>query len=138
MTDENARLVQHLPLHAQTPRFTNPRADEDGYRRAFVPGVAGTSFGANQLVLPTGQGCPTHTFTGEVIIYMLAGSIRYVIADSAIDLAPGDYLFIPASTPYSYHNTSDGESRMLSIIGRVDDWPARSTFEGVQGELTIH
>ncbi len=71
--NEQGPSVAHLPATEQSPRWNNPRADEPGYGRGFIPGAAGTNFAANQLLLPVGQGCPPHTFGGEVIIYGLSG-----------------------------------------------------------------
>lgn len=128
----------HLARRDQQPRWTNPRADEPGFGRAFVPGLAGVNCAANMIVLPFGQGCPRHDFGGEVIIHVLEGEIEYVVDGQTIVLEPQDYLYIPPRTFYSYRNVAPGVSRMLSIIGRVDEWPASSSFEGVDGKVVTH
>jgi hypothetical protein len=47
-------------------------------------------------------------------------------------------LFLPAGVRYAYRNSSVGESSFLSIAGRVDEWPATASYEGLEEEIVVH
>jgi quercetin dioxygenase-like cupin family protein len=120
------------------PHWRSPRADEIGFRRGFVEGVSATSFMVNVLVLPPGQGCPRHDFGGDVVALVLEGKVEFVADAQSYELEPHDMLLLPAGVVYAYRNVGDGEARFVSIAGRVDEWPAKARYEGLEGEVVVH
>jgi quercetin dioxygenase-like cupin family protein len=124
------------------PRWNSPRADEPGYGRGFIEGVSATNFMVNILVLPPGQGCPRHDFGGDVVVLALEGSVEFVVDEgprpSAYRLEPNDMLLLPAGVSYEYRNAGTGQASFASIAGRVDEWPAKARYAGVEGEVVVH
>ncbi len=53
-------------------------------------------------------------------------------------LEPPDLLYLPPGVTYEYRNVGMEQATFLSIAGRVDEWPARARYEGVEGEVTVH
>jgi uncharacterized RmlC-like cupin family protein len=135
----SARLLKQADFQ-QT--WGSPRADEPGFRRAFTEGVRALNFMANILTLPRGQGAPAHVYGGDVIVVPLTGSVEFEVgaADERVlyTVEPTDMLFLPAGVRYSYRNSSAGESSFLSIAGRVDEWPAKASYDGLEEEIVVH
>jgi quercetin dioxygenase-like cupin family protein len=52
---------------------------------------------------------------GEEFIYVLSGSIRYVVDGQAIDLAAGDTLHFLSKDRHSVENVTDAVAEYLSI-----------------------
>jgi quercetin dioxygenase-like cupin family protein len=124
------------------PRWNSPRADEPGYGRGFIEGVSATNFMVNILVLPPDQGCPRHDFGGDVAVLALEGAVEFVVDEGAgpatYRLEPNDMLLLPAGVSYEYRNAGAGQASFASIAGRVDEWPAKARYAGVEGEVTVH
>jgi hypothetical protein len=124
------------------PRWNSPRADEPGYGRAFIEGVSATNFMVNILVLPTGQGCPRHDFGGDVVVLALEGVVEFVVHEGSeptvYALEPNDMLLLPAAVSYEYRNAGAAPATFASIAGRVDEWPAKAHYAGVEGEVVVH
>jgi quercetin dioxygenase-like cupin family protein len=124
------------------PHWNSPRADEPGYRRAFIEGVQATNFMVNILVLPPGQGCPRHDFGGDVVALALEGRVEFVVHEergpTAYALEPNDILLLPAGVSYEYRNAGAEQASFASIAGRVDEWPAKAHYAGVEGEVVVH
>jgi uncharacterized RmlC-like cupin family protein len=135
----SARLLKQADFQ-QT--WGSPRAEEPGFRRAFTEGVRGLNFMANILTLPVGQGAPAHVYGGDVIVVALTGSVEFVVGsgDERVRyiVEPTDMLFLPAGLRYEYRNASAGESSFLSIAGRVDEWPATASYEGLEEDIVVH
>jgi quercetin dioxygenase-like cupin family protein len=123
-------------------RWDSPRADEPGYGRGFIEGVKARNFMANVLVLPVGQGCPKHEFDGDVIVVALSGAVEFVVFEHGTPathrLEPDDMLFLPAGVPYEYRNAGTEQASFLSVAGRVDEWPAKARYDGVDGDVVVH
>jgi len=124
------------------PRWNSPRADTPGYARAIIDGLKGVNFAANILVLPFGHGSPKHDFGGEVVVVSLTGEVEFRVQEREGEqrylLEPPDLLYLPPGVTYEYRNVGMEQATFLSIAGRVDEWPARARYEGVEGEVTVH
>jgi quercetin dioxygenase-like cupin family protein len=124
------------------PRSNSPRADEPGYGRVFIEGVSARNFMVNILVLPLGQGCPRHDFGGDVVVLVLEGQVEFIVHDgdtpTAYTLEPNDLLLLPAGVPYEYRNSGPEQASFASIAGRVDEWPAKAHYAGIEGEMVVH
>ena len=139
---ESATTVRVVRQADFEPRWNSPRADEPGYGRAFIEGVGATNFMVNILVLPLGQGCPRHDFGGDVVVLALAGQVEFVVHDggnsTAYTLEPNDMLLLPAGVPYEYRNSGLEQASFASIAGRVEEWPAKAHYAGIEGEVVVH
>jgi quercetin dioxygenase-like cupin family protein len=139
---EPAAAVRVLRQADFKPRWNSPRADEPGYERGFIEGVSATNFMVNILVLPAGQGCPRHDFGGDVVVLALEGLVEFVVHEggepTAYALKPNDMLLLPAGVSYEYRNAGAGQASFASIAGRVDEWPAKARYAGVEGEVVVH
>jgi quercetin dioxygenase-like cupin family protein len=51
-----------------------------------------------------GYVAPVHTHPGEEIIYVIEGTLEYVIGGKSVTVKAGDVLFVPAGVPHSAEN----------------------------------
>ena len=51
-----------------------------------------------------GFAAPSHTHPGEEIIYVLEGTLEYLIDGKPVTVKPGDVLFVPAGVVHSVKN----------------------------------
>jgi quercetin dioxygenase-like cupin family protein len=91
-------------------------------------GIAATSTMVNRLEMPPGQSSPQRRFTGDHVIYHLEGTVEWDVDGVPYRLAPGDLLYFPPGTPYSFSNVGDTVARFIDVAGRVDDWPPRMLY----------
>jgi quercetin dioxygenase-like cupin family protein len=129
-----AGAVPEGPLHIrddeQVMRYdVLPGGNVEGTRRAVANGIATTSTMVNRLEMPPGQSSPKRRFTGDHVIYQLAGTVAWDVDGTVYRLAPGDMLYFPPGTPYSFANVGDDIARFIDVAGRVDDWPPRMLYE---------
>jgi hypothetical protein len=47
-------------------------------------------------------------------------------------------LLLPAGVPYEYRNSGLEQASFASIAGRVDEWPAKAHYAGIEGEVVVH
>lgn len=117
----------------ERPFHWGPRSHEPGYGRVLLEGASATNFAVNVVVVPVGQGCPRHDFGGDAIVYGLEGAVEFDFGDERLVLRRHDVLTIPPNTFYAYRNAGLRQATMLSAIGRVDQWPASSRYDGLDG-----
>jgi quercetin dioxygenase-like cupin family protein len=119
----------HVPNDQQQMRYdVLPGGDVEGTRRAVANGIATTSTMVNRLEMPPGQSSPGRRFTGDHVIYQLEGTVEWDVDGVPYRLGPGDMLYFPPGTPYSFSNVGDGMARFIDVAGRVDDWPPRMLY----------
>src|SRR5215213_5788480 len=88
---------------------------------AQQPGVKRTDLQRHDLSVPgreviqvrvelaPGVAFPKHSHPGEEIVYVLEGSLEYVVeGEPPVTLQAGDVLFIPAGTIHSARNVGSG------------------------------
>jgi transcriptional regulator with XRE-family HTH domain len=114
-----------------------PRVSRDGRRPAFSidpQSVAyerlstdfpGRTLSALKVRVPPAYTSETSAHAGEEIVYVLSGSIRYVIGGETHDLDAGDCLHFAAEHPHRVENVGKETSELLSI-GTLD------IFHGIQ------
>jgi quercetin dioxygenase-like cupin family protein len=62
-----------------------------------------------------GVAFPKHTHPGEELVYVVEGSIEYVLEGRPpVTLKAGDVLFIPAGTPHAARNVSSSKAVELA------------------------
>ena len=120
----------HLPASAQVVRYNVlPGGETDGTRRGVANGFATTSAMVNVLEMPPGQSSPKRQFTGDHVLYQLAGTVEWDVEGVIHRLAPGDMLYFPPNTTYSFANVGADLARFIDVAGTVDDWPPRMKYE---------
>jgi quercetin dioxygenase-like cupin family protein len=102
-----------------------PGGDACGTRRAVANGIATTSTKVNRLEMPPGQSSPPRRFTGDHVSYQHEGTVEWDVDGVPYRLDPGDMLYFPPGTPYSFSNVGAKLARFIDVAGRVDDWPPR-------------
>jgi quercetin dioxygenase-like cupin family protein len=119
----------HVPNDQQQMRYeVLPGGDVEGTRRAVANGIATTSTMVNRLEMPPGQSSPQRRFTGDHVIYQLEGMVEWDVDGVPYRLTPGDMLYFPPGTPYSFSNVGTTLARFIDVAGRVDDWPPRMLY----------
>jgi len=106
-----------------------PGGDVEGTRRGVANGIATSSTMVNVLEMPPGQSSPKRQFTGDHVIYHLAGTVEWDVEGVIHRLTAGDMLFFPPDTTYSFANVGDDLARFIDVAGKVDDWPPRMKYE---------
>ena len=56
----------------------------------------------------------SHTHPGEEVIYVLEGTLEYLIDGKPRTVRPGDVLFVPAGTVHSVKNIGNGNAAELA------------------------
>ena len=108
-----ASAVPRGPLHLraaeQIIRYdVLPGGDVEGTRRGVANGIAATSTMVNVLEMPPGQSSPQRQFTGDHVIFQLAGTAEWNVEGVLYQVEPGDILFFPPDTTYSFANRRRG------------------------------
>ncbi|WP_178134073.1 helix-turn-helix domain-containing protein [Vineibacter terrae] len=80
----------------------------------FKPGVLESRVGIMAPDAHSGVDAMTHQ--GEEFCYVIAGAIRYRIADEIIELTAGDYLQFKSDIRHSWENAHSGETRVLWVF----------------------
>jgi quercetin dioxygenase-like cupin family protein len=128
-----ASAVPEGPLHIRSDQQQMkydvlPDGDVEGTRRAVANGIAATSTMVNRLEMPPGQSSPPRRFTGDHVVYQLEGTVEWNVDGVPYRLGPGDMLYFPPGTSYSYSNVGPEIARFIDVAGRVDDWPPRMLY----------
>jgi quercetin dioxygenase-like cupin family protein len=77
--------------------------------------IPGREVVQTEVTLAPGVLAPRHWHPGEEIVYMLEGSIEYVIdGQPPVTLKPGEVLFIPAGAVHSARNVGTGRGTELA------------------------
>jgi quercetin dioxygenase-like cupin family protein len=77
--------------------------------------IPGREVVQTEVTLAPGVLAPRHWHPGEEIVYMLEGSIEYVIdGQPPVTLKPGEVLFIPAGAVHSARNVGTGKGTELA------------------------
>lgn len=119
----------HIPNDEQEMRYdVLPGGDTEGTRRAVANGLATNSTMVNRLEMPPGQRSPQRRFTGDHVIYQLEGNVDWDVDGVLYRLEPGDMLYFPPGTPYSFSNPGAQIARFIDVAGRVEDWPPRMLY----------
>jgi len=75
----------------------------------------GQMLNAVKMNVPARYLSETSSHEGEEIVYVLSGSIRYVIDEVAYELHTGDTLHFSAQRPHRVHNPADHVAEVLSV-----------------------
>ncbi len=75
----------------------------------------GQALSAVKMNVPPRYLSETAAHEGEEIVYVLSGTIRYVVDDVDHDLQMGDVLHFSAQRPHRVHNPTDQVAEVLSV-----------------------
>jgi len=108
------------PVHIHVPDETlNPPAGERVARRPLPAGQHASC--AIVRVLPEGRIARHKHVSHDEIIYVTRGKGRLQLGFQSIQVAPGDYIFVPAGTWHAFDNQSQSEVEVLSIFAPAFD-----------------
>src|SRR5438093_4613862 len=57
---------------------------------------------------PQDVGPPPHHHEWDEAYYVIAGEVRFSLADREVTLAAGDFIYIPGGTLHGFHGASSG------------------------------
>ena len=80
--------------------------------------MTGAGVGMFELtVLPGARVPPAHSHRdNEEIVYVLEGTLRYVVDNEVCDLKPGDRMYSPRGSVHAFSNPHDHLARALVIL----------------------
>ncbi len=82
--------------------------------RGSETGGALTAF---ENVIPRGQGPPLHRHRSEdESWYVLAGDLRFRLANEVLDAPAGSFVFVPRGTPHCFCNVGQEPARILVMF----------------------
>ncbi len=84
----------------------------------LIDGSAEGGMGVFELTVPPESNVPpphSHSQNDE-FIYVLAGTLRYAVADVVRDLRPGEWMFSPRGSVHQFSNPGKEMTRALAIL----------------------
>ncbi len=84
----------------------------------LIDGSAEGRMGVFELTVPPESNVPpphSHSQNDE-FIYVLAGTLRYAVADVVRDLRPGEWMFSPRGSVHQFSNPGKEMTRALAIL----------------------
>lgn len=79
-------------------------------------GQTGGAAGVVDISIRPGAGAPLHTNTREALVwYGIDGTITVQTEEGAVELAPGDAIFLPKGFTHAFSNASDRPARALLV-----------------------
>jgi transcriptional regulator with XRE-family HTH domain len=75
----------------------------------------GHTLSAAKVRVPPGYRSESSAHSGEEVVYVLVGAIRYVVGDNVFDLYPGDALHFAARERHRVENIDQGFTELISI-----------------------
>ena len=94
------------------------------FERLVTAEQTGGTLGAAMVTQPPGLATPTHVHTREAEAFLLlAGTLTYRAGSDLIDLAAGDFIYLPRGVPHAFRITGRIPARYfaLSIPGQLLD-----------------
>lgn len=76
----------------------------------------GKQLNAIRMDVPAGYRSEDTSHDGEEFVFVLSGTIRYVLGDRPIDLTPGDSLHFAARDRHRVENRSSGPAIVLTVV----------------------
>ena len=88
-----------------------------------------------EMTIPAGMGPPSHTHTGGEAVYVLEGTVRYHIAEEAIEGGPGSFFYVPEGTWENFEPTSTVRVLVIYAPGGIDGFFADAGEEAQTREI---
>lgn len=94
------------------------------FERLVTAGQTGGDLGAAVITQPPGLATPTHVHTREAEgWFVLDGTLTYRAGTEEVDLAAGDFIYLPRNVPHAFRVTGRTPVRYLGLTlpGRLLD-----------------
>jgi mannose-6-phosphate isomerase-like protein (cupin superfamily) len=94
------------------------------FESLVTAGRSGGSLDAAVVTQPPGLATPTHVHTREAEAwFVLDGTLTYRAGEQLVDLAGGDFIYLPRDVPHAFRITGDRPARYLAVAvpGRLLD-----------------
>ena len=86
------------------------------FERLAGPGTTGGQLDAVLVTQPPGLATPLHVHTREAEAwFVLDGSLTYRAGDDLVDLADGDFIYLPRNLPHAFRVTGTTPVRYLAL-----------------------
>src|SRR5262245_47149081 len=73
----------------------------------------GGAFTVMEMTIAPAPGPPPHRHNGAEVVYVLEGSLRFVVENKSFDAGAGSLLYFPKGTLEHFENTTDKSARVL-------------------------
>lgn len=104
-----------LHLHGERPQFFAFDPATLAYERLSTA-FPGKGLNAVKMHVPPGYLSEVTSHDGEEFVYVLSGTIRYVLSDKSFDLAAGDSLHFSASQRHQVENWTGQPAEVLTVV----------------------
>lgn len=102
--------------HANAGEVVDLRPLGSGLKDAKTAAIVKTdSFEAVRLVVPQGVEIPSHQVVGNITLHCLEGRVSLGLANSAVELAAGEWMYLDGGEPHSVKGLEDS-SVLLTIL----------------------
>jgi quercetin dioxygenase-like cupin family protein len=86
------------------------------FETLVTAGQTGGSLDAAVVTQPPGLATPLHVHTREAEAwFVLDGTLTYRAGDQLVDLAGGDFIYLPRDVPHAFRITGDRPARYLAL-----------------------
>lgn len=102
--------------HAKSGEVVDLRPLGDKLKQAKTAAIMkGESFEAIRLVVPAGREIPPHEVAGSITLHCLEGRVSLGLAQSAIELRAGEWVYLDGGEAHSVKGVEDS-SLLLTIL----------------------
>jgi mannose-6-phosphate isomerase-like protein (cupin superfamily) len=86
------------------------------YERLVSAGQTGGQLDVSIVTQPPGMASPLHVHTREAEAwFILDGTMTYLAGGELVDLAAGDFIYLPRGVPHGFRTTGSTPSRFLAL-----------------------
>ena len=86
------------------------------YERLVSAGETGGQLGVSIVTQPPGMASPLHVHTREAEAwFILDGTMTYLAGGQLVDLAAGDFIYLPRDVPHGFRTTGSTPVRFLAL-----------------------
>lgn len=102
----------------------------DTYTILMTGADTGGRYGLIDMHVPPGGGPPLHRHDFEEMFHVLDGEVEFTFRGQRVTARAGETVNIPARAPHRFHNASDRDTRMLTMVSP----PGLEEFFSLWGE----
>lgn len=124
----------HFPKSGRTPF----QLDEGGMQFDRISGqFPGSTIGALLVTVPARHKSTPVTHSGEELVFVLRGALRFTMGGRAIHMEAGDSVHLPSTTPHGWENPFATDARVL-WVGTVPMFKQDAGPEALGEDLALH
>ena len=102
-------------MAARAPRLFAIDPSRIAYERLSTS-FAGQKLNAIRMHVPPGYRSELTSHAGEEFVFVLSGTVRYLLADRSYDLAAGNSLHFSAGRPHKVENHDRQAAEVLTVV----------------------